>query len=225
VRLRNSVLQDMGERIANETIDLCSTAGPFHSMRNDNRRDENQTGCATPICRQSRIPNRTCSSSYRSLALPVVGLCVFALFCGCGGNSMKGSVAATANPQVAIYTVTPEQPGEVTIFFGTTTSYGFQTWTRKTQTGGAPVSIYVAGMKANTLYHMQALEKHGDGTTVKDADRTFKTGSYPASSLPNITTTTSPGQTQQSGIEMLNTIESTVQISAADLSGNIIWAI
>jgi arylsulfate sulfotransferase len=214
-----------GERIAYETIDLRYIDGPSDSKRNDNSRDQNQTERAKTLCHpQSCIPYRKCNPSFQSLALPVVGLCVCALFLGCGANSLQGSVAATANPQVAIYTVTPQQPGNVTIFFGTTTSYGFQTWTQQTQPTGAPVSIYVAGMKANTLYHMQAVVQYGDGTTVKDVDRTFKTGSYPASSLPSITTATTPGQTPQPGIEMLNTIESTVQISAADLSGNIIWA-
>ena len=111
----------------------------------------------------------------------------------------------------------------MTILFGPTTSYGFQTWTKQAP-AGTPVSIYVAGMKANTVYHMRAVVQYGDGTTVKDVDRTFETGSYPASSLPSIATTTTPGATPEPGIEILNTIDSTVEISAADLSGNIIWA-
>jgi arylsulfate sulfotransferase len=162
--------------------------------------------------------------SFMPFALPIA-VTLLALSLGCGGGvSLEGSVASTANPQVAIYTVTPQQPGDVTIQFGPTTSYGFKTFTKQTQPAGTPVSIYVAGMKANTLYHMQAVVQYGDGTTVKDIDRTFQTGSYPANVLPSVTATTSPGATPQPGVEILNTIESTVQISAADLSGNIIWA-
>src|ERR1700691_5692068 len=101
-----------GERIAYETIDLRYIDGPSDSKRNDNSRDQNQTERAKTLCHpQSCIPYRKCNPSFQSLALPVVGLCVCALFLGCGANSLQGSVAATANPQVAIYTVTPQQPG------------------------------------------------------------------------------------------------------------------
>jgi arylsulfate sulfotransferase len=187
---------------------------------------DNRTDCASARCHQQTcITYRKCTPSFRRLALPVACLLLFTLCLGCGvGIPLQGSVSATTNPQVAIYTVTPQEPGNVTILFGPTTSYGFQTWTKQIQSAETPVSIYVAGMKANTTYHMQAVVQYGDGTTVKDVDRTFTTGSYPASSLPSITATTTPGATPQSGIEMLNTIESTVQISASDLSGNIIWA-
>ena len=179
-----------------------------------------QSPASAPYRRGSR-------HSLQPFALALGGLCVFVLCVGCGGvdsSGLEGSVTATRNPQVAVYTVTPQQSGDVTIFFGKTTSYGLQTWTRQTQPGGYPVSIYVAGMQANTVYHMQAVVKYGDGTTVKDRDRTFKTGSYPASWLPSITTTTTSGQTPQPGIEMLNPTESPMQIAAVDLSGNVIWA-
>ncbi len=189
------------------------------------RESANQIRCATTLYRpHSRIPDRKRGASCRSLALASIGLCPFVLSLGCGSNNLQGSVAVTANPQVAYYTVTPQQTGDVTIQFGTTTSYGFKTWTKTKQPAGAPTSIYVAGMKANTLYHMQALVHYADGTTVTDSDHTFKTGSYLASSLPKITTATTSGQTPQSGIEMVNSIESAVQMVATDLSGNIIWA-
>jgi arylsulfate sulfotransferase len=171
-----------------------------------------------------RIPYRKPGSSFRSLALSSIGLCSFVLLLGCGGNNLQGSVAATTNPQVAVYTVTPQQTGDLTIEFGTTTSYGFKTWTKAKQPAGTPTSIYVAGMKANTVYHMQAVMHYADGRTVTDSDRTFKTGSYVTSYLPKITASTTPGQTPQPGIEMVNSIESTVQMVATDLSGNIIWA-
>jgi hypothetical protein len=79
-------------------------------------------------------------------------------------------------------------------------------------------------MQANTTYLMQAVVNYGDGTSVKDVDHTFTTGSYPAGSLPSVTATTAPGQTPQPGIEMVNSVTAPTQIVAVDLSGNVVWA-
>ena len=62
-----------------------------------------------------------------------------------------GQVAATANVQVASYTVSPAAPGNVSVQFGTDTNYGLTTWTQPVPTGGGAVSLFVAGMKGNTL--------------------------------------------------------------------------
>lgn len=175
---------------------------------------------------------RTYTSKLQTFAFCFAGLSILGLCLGCGaGNSINiynltGTVSSTGNPLVAVYTITPPKPGTVTVNFGKTTNYGRQTWTRQTPPGGGPVSIYVAGMQANTLYHMQAVVVYGDGVSVKDVDHTFMTGSYPAGSLPQITVSTTPGQTPQSGIEIVNTIlgSATAQIVAVDLSGNVIWA-
>lgn len=171
--------------------------------------------------------NEPVNHSFQTLALLLAGLSILAVCLGCAGktgNSLSGFISATANPQVAMYTVNSPQLGKVTIVFGKTTDYGLQTWTLPTPPGGGQVNIYVAGMQANTTYHMQAQVQYADGTTVNDVDRTFTTGSYPANSLPGITATTTPGQTPQPGIEIVNSINATVQIVAVDLSGNIIWA-
>ena len=80
-----------------------------------------------------------------------------------------GTVTATANPQVALYTITPPYPGNVTVNFGPTTSYGKQTWSVAAATGGTPVSIEVAGMLANTAYHLQAAVTLADGVTAADS--------------------------------------------------------
>ncbi|HEX4019936.1 MAG TPA: aryl-sulfate sulfotransferase, partial [Acidobacteriaceae bacterium] len=113
--------------------------------------------------------------------------------------------------------------GSVTIEFGKTISYGLHTWTKQTPSGGGPVSIYVAGMLANTAYHMRADIKYGDGTTFTDTDHTFTTGSYAANLLPKVTVTTTQGQTPQPGIEILNPLGASSQLIATDLSGNVIW--
>ena len=103
-----------------------------------------------------------------------------------------GAVEPTLNPQVALYTITPPAAANVTIQFGPTTSYGKSTWTQGSPTGGGPVGTYVAGMLANTAYHMQATVQFPGGVTFTDADHTFTTGTPPAGTLPSLTATTTP---------------------------------
>lgn len=134
-----------------------------------------------------------------------------------------GTVTATANPQVALYTITPPFAGNVAVSFGTTTAYGLQTWSVPTPSGGGPVQIEVAGMLANTPYHLRATVTFQNGVSANDIDHTFTTGSLPANIQSEITETTSAGLTPQSGIEMLNPIVGTPAIVATDLAGKIIW--
>ena len=138
-----------------------------------------------------------------------------------------GTVATTTNPQVAQYTINPPSAAKVSIQFGPDTSYGLTTWTQPTPTGGGPVSIYVAGMRANTAYHMRAVVQFSAGATVNDADHTFTTSSLPSANLPNITASTTAGMTPQSGVELLDLL-STVQnnavsVAVTDLQANVLW--
>ena len=116
-----------------------------------------------------------------------------------------GQVAATANVQVASYTVSPAAPGNVSVQFGTDMNYGLTTWTQPVPTGGGAVSLFVAGMKGNTLYHMRGVVQFADGSQYMDPDLTFTTGAYPAQ-VPVITATTTAGMTPQSGVELLDLI-------------------
>jgi arylsulfate sulfotransferase len=135
----------------------------------------------------------------------------------------QGTVAPTANPQVALYTIAPPTDASVTIQFGQTTNYGLTTWTQSTPAGGGPVPIFVAGMLANTPYHMQAMVTFKNGVTFTDLDHTFNVGSpIPANLLAKVTTTTTPGMTPQSGVELLDVPG--LNIEATDLSGNVLWA-
>jgi hypothetical protein len=140
----------------------------------------------------------------------------------------SGMVTATNNPLVALYTYAPTGPGTVYVNFGTTTSYGLKTWAVPTPTNGDPVTIEVAGMTANTTYHMQATENLTAGGTVSDQDHTFTTSSFPTSILPSITTSTASGQTPQPGVELMASITGKtpgyLQAYATDLKGNLIWA-
>ena len=86
-----------------------------------------------------------------------------------------GQVAATANVQVATYTISPAAVGNVSVQFGTDTSYGLTTWAEPVPNGGGAVSLFVAGMKGNTLYHMRAVVQFSDGSQYTDADQTFTT--------------------------------------------------
>ena len=137
-----------------------------------------------------------------------------------------GQVASTANVQVASFTIAPAAPGNVSVQFGTDTNYGLTTWTQPVPTGGGAVSLFVAGMKGNTLYHMRGVVQFADGTQYMDLDQTFTTQALPAAQLPVITTATTPGMTPQSGVELLDLVGAPATIAACavtDLSGNILW--
>ena len=95
-----------------------------------------------------------------------------------------GVVEPTQNPQVALYTITPPAAANVTIQFGPTTSYGRSTWAQGSPTSGGPVNIFVAGMLANSTYHMQAALQFGPGVSYTDTDHVFTTGTLPAAALP-----------------------------------------
>ena len=134
-----------------------------------------------------------------------------------------GQVSATDNPQVALYTMTLPFPGSVTVNFGTDTSYGLKTWSQSTATAGQ-VSIFVAGMKGSTTYHMQAAVTFANGITATDTDHTFTTGAVPANMQLPVTTTTTAGMTPQPGLELLNPLNGAVKgVVITDLSGNIVW--
>jgi arylsulfate sulfotransferase len=135
-----------------------------------------------------------------------------------------GQVAATDNPQVALYTMTLPFPGSVTVNFGPDTTYGLKTWSQSTGTAGGAVSIFVAGMKATTTYHLQAAVEFSNGITAKDSDHTFTTKAVPANMVLNVTASTAAGMTPQPGLELLNPLEGTPSgIIVTDLSGNTLW--
>jgi arylsulfate sulfotransferase len=140
------------------------------------------------------------------------------------------TVAATANAQVALFTISVPDGVSAQVQFGTDTSYGLTTWFVAAPSGGGAVPILVAGMKGNTLYHMRAIfQPTGTTTTVfTDSDHTFTTTAYPAASLPSLTVVTVQGQTHQSGVELLDLIRigsATGQSDTvvSDLNGAVLW--
>ena len=151
---------------------------------------------------------------------------------GSGKNSVTasvavippGQVAATNNPQVALYTISPPMGGSAAIQFSTDTSYGMTTWSQPASGNDAPVSVEVAGMRASTPYHMRAVLTLSNGAQFTDSDHVFTTGAINTSLLPQVSVSTPSGMPPQPGIEMINTINAgTTQAFATDLNGDVIW--
>ena len=133
-----------------------------------------------------------------------------------------GKVSPTANPQVALYSIAAGAPGNVSVQFGLDTNYGLRTWTQPAPAGGA-TNVLVAGMKASTPYHMRAVVQFGDGTEFTDTDHLFTTGALDPAQAPTITTSTTPGMTPQSGVELLDLVSGNARPTIADLLGNVLW--
>ena len=173
----------------------------------------------------------------RNSLLTLVSCVLLTVVAGCGSSKMSSpaqptstivssSVASTGNTQVASYSVTLSQPGNVSVEFGPDTSYGFSTSQQHTPaTGSLSVNILVAGMKAKTTYHMRAKVELDNGTTATDKDQTFTTGDLPANVLPNFTVSTTSGLTPQPGVELVDAIaQPPHQVPfATDLEGNVLW--
>jgi arylsulfate sulfotransferase len=136
-----------------------------------------------------------------------------------------GTVQPTANPQVALYTITPPAGANVSIQFGPTTSYGLSTSMQTTPANGGTVSILVAGMIPNSPYHMQAVVQFGAGLNFDDADHLFTTGTPLVSTLPTLTATTTAGMTPQGGVELLDLGNAIGKVDTVitDLAGRVLW--
>ena len=137
---------------------------------------------------------------------------------------LPGQVAATNNPQVAQYTISPPLSATVSIQFGTSTSYGLTTWTQTASGNNAPLGMYVAGMQASSTYHMRAVLTLSNGAQFTDADHVFTTGAINTAQLSQITVSTPAGLTPQPGVEMVDLVNNNlIQGVATDLLGNTIW--
>jgi arylsulfate sulfotransferase len=140
---------------------------------------------------------------------------------------IDGAVAASQHPLVASYSVSLPASTSAHVQFGPDTSYGFSTSAVPAPAGGGTTTILVAGMRANTTYHMQAILDMVDGSHVLDTDQTFTTGSVPADRLPNLAAQVTGNGTPGAGIELLsldpNGGGTQLNAVATDLGGNVIW--
>lgn len=143
------------------------------------------------------------------------------------GSFTPGSFAATQNPLVASYSIALPVGASAYVQFGPDTTYGFNTSIAQAPSNGGNVTILVAGMRASTTYHMQAVIQLINGSQVMDADQTFTTGSIPANQVPGMTPQFSGGSAPSAGIELFSLIPaapgSLLTTVATDLAGNIIW--
>lgn len=137
-----------------------------------------------------------------------------------------GRLDKTNNPQVALYTISPLSPADVTVHYGQDQHYGFSTGVRHAEGGGAPVQILVAGMQAETRYHIRATIRFSDGTPVRDIDQVFDAGPLPLRMRDwKIRTERLEKARIQPGIELLNSSTGVKsQIALADLDGRILWS-
>jgi len=139
-----------------------------------------------------------------------------------------GTVSTTNNPLVAQYSMAVPDGGSVKVDFGPDTSYGLDTWTQNAPSGGGPVNLLVAGMRASSTYHMQATVDLPGGLQFQDADHTFQTGAVPANRIPAITVNQPGNLAPNSGVELLDLINYAItgnplQAVVTDLQGNVIW--
>lgn len=132
-----------------------------------------------------------------------------------------GQVTGTAHSLVASYTVSPPVAANVSVQFGTDTTYGLTTWSQPAPGNGAAFQMLVGGMGANTVYHMRGVLQMPDGNTLNDMDHAFTTGAIEPGVNPVTNVTNPNGMMPQSGIEMLDVIGPGAV--ATDLAGNIIW--
>lgn len=137
-----------------------------------------------------------------------------------------GMVSSSNNPQVALYTFKAPQGASVQVQFGTSANYGLTTWAQEAPVGGGSVSILVAGMRASTTYHMQAVVQLPNGQRVVDADHSFTAGDLPADLIPNIAVQQPGGSAVAPGVELLGLFtvpNNQLAALATDMAGNVIW--
>ena len=171
-----------------------------------------------------------------SYALSTILLLVAALsWSGCGSSSANsasrqsrekltqpGTVSASQHPLVARYDLTVPASAQVSIDFGPTASYGRTTGSQAVLTG-ATASLLVAGMKANTTYHMRARVSFDDGSTVYDTDHVFTTGALPDVTFPTVTVTPA-AYSKNGGVDIVSSfLGATITAEVLDTDGSVVW--
>jgi arylsulfate sulfotransferase len=164
------------------------------------------------------------------------GLLVLCQSCGSssGGGSEKSTtsqileatVQATTNPLVAKYSVTIASPGSVIVEFGQDQSYPYKTSAQLVPTAGGTATLLVAGMKANSPYHLRAIVTFSDGSQQVDSDHVFQTGTIPPQRIPTMKVTTTAETSPAPGVELMSlTVGNANQLLAlaTDPAGNVIW--
>jgi arylsulfate sulfotransferase len=137
-----------------------------------------------------------------------------------------GSVTPSNNPQVALYSIAAPVGATVQIQFGTSTGYGLTTWAQPASTSTDSTGVLVAGMRANTTYHMAATLHLAGGQQLTDGDRVFTTGDLPADVIPSIAIHQAAEAGAAPGIDLMDLFtapNNQLVALATDLAGNVIW--
>ncbi len=134
-----------------------------------------------------------------------------------------GTISATQHPLVAQYELSVPNGSQVSVEFGTNTSYGRFTSSQPAPVSGGAVDVLVAGMRANTVYHMRARVELASGTTIFDSDHTFTTGPLPTASFPTVTVPTGGALTAGAGVDLVSSLNSNVSAVVLDHDGSVVW--
>jgi arylsulfate sulfotransferase len=134
-----------------------------------------------------------------------------------------GTVSATQHPLVASYSILVPAAGQARVEFGTSASYRRATQTHAVPIGGGTVIMLVAGMRAQTTYHMRARVDLSNGTTLLDSDHTFTTGSLPNATFPTVKVTPAGALPTGAGVDMVSGSGTDVTAAVLDTDGSVIW--
>jgi len=184
-------------------------------------------------------PEAEHSFAFLAVRLLLALLMFTATACG-GGDSgiITGSsfsfttpaiVSATGNPQVAEYSVALPSGASAKVEFGPTAQYGLETSGQTAASSDGQVNFLIAGMLANTTYHMRTVVHTADGRLGLGNDQTFTTGGLPLARMLGVSVAQTGLLTPSPGVELLGLIPLTgdqinmVHTVALDLKGNLIW--
>jgi len=162
--------------------------------------------------------------------LAVLALCI--LLAGCGTNSstiapLRFFISSTQNPVVAQVSVGSGCAGQVMAEFGPDTSYGRSTAWYPVSATYRPMRFFVAGMRANTTYHIR-VQRQCSNFTDASSDATFTTGALPDLPFPALQVSRpSPSQSaataENPGIEMITVPLAGTPMFFTDRDGHTIW--
>ncbi len=137
--------------------------------------------------------------------------------------AIHGTVSATQHPLVASYSVTVPGSGQASVEFGPTVAYGRSTQVQTVPVGGGSVTFLVAGMRANTTYHMRARVNLDSGGTAVNSDHTLTTGALPNATFPSVTITPATGLAKGAGVDLMSSFGTDIGAVAFDTDGSVIW--
>jgi hypothetical protein len=212
-----------------QSVQFTASSGAFSATNEPWQVNGVQGGSAsTGTITQAGIYTAPSSASSQPILISVRG------FSGQAGvhvfdasNLLPSNVSTTNNPLVAAYSVNVPAAASVHVQFGPDTTYGFSTSPIQAPAGGGVTTVLVAGMRASTTYHMQAVIDLVNGSHVLDSDQSFTTGSIAPNLIPELTVTANSPASLNPGIELLSLdpeANTTAYAAVAtDLGGNVIW--